>query len=70
MNGTSVVRSALITNTGAGYRIATWGDLNGDAKLDIVWTSNALDLFLWTGNGNTFSGAAIGTYPSGWTVIR
>lgn len=70
MNGASVVRSALITNTGAGYRIATWGDLNGDAKLDIVWTSNALDLFLWTGNGNTFSGAAIGTYPSGWTVIR
>lgn len=70
MNGTSVVRSALISNTGAGYRIASSGDLNGDAKLDIVWTSNALDLFLWTGNGNTFAGAAAGIYPSGWTVIR
>ena len=71
MNGTSVVRSALIGGTAAGYRIATSGDLNGDAKLDIVWTSDAArDLFLWTGNGNTFSGAAIGTYPSGWTVIR
>jgi len=70
MNGTTQVRAKLITGTGAGYRIATTGDLNGDGKLDIVWTNDARDLFLWTGNGTTFTGAAIGAYPSGWTVIR
>ena len=70
MNGTTLVRAKLITGTGEGYRIATTGDLNGDDKLDIVWTNNARDLFLWTGDGTTFTGAAIGSYPSGWAVIR
>lgn len=70
MNGTSLVRSKRFGGTSAGYRIATTGDLNGDDKLDIVWTNDARNLFLWTGNGTTFTGTAIGTYPSSWTVIR
>lgn len=70
MNGIALVRAKLINGTGEGYRIATTGDLNGDDKLDIVWTNNARDLFLWTGNGTTFTGTAIGTYPPGWVVIR
>lgn len=70
MNGRSLVRSKRIGGTTAGYRIATTGDFNGDGKLDIVWTNDARNLFLWTGNGTTFTGATMGTYPEGWTVIR
>lgn len=69
MNGTATVRSGLISGAGSGYTIAATGDFNGDGKLDLVWTSAARDLYMWTGNGNTFASAAFGTYPAGWTIV-
>lgn len=69
MSGTATVRSQLIGGVGAGYRVATIGDFNADGKVDIVWTSAALDLYIWLGNGMSFSSSRAGAYPSGWAVI-
>lgn len=69
MRGASVVRSALFGGVGGGYRVGATGDVNADGKLDLIWTSAARDLYLWAGNGNTFTSIRIGTYPSGWTLV-
>jgi len=70
MNGPSVRRSHLV-GVGAGYSIATVGDFNGDGFGDIIWTNPSnRDLYMWRGNGNTFASTGVGTYPSGWGVIR
>ncbi|QDW66330.1 reprolysin-like metallopeptidase [Luteimonas granuli] len=69
MNGTAVVRAALIGNVGPGYTVAATGDFNGDGREDVVWTSAARDLYMWTGNGNTFQSVFFGTYPPGWQVV-
>jgi hypothetical protein len=68
MSGATVLGTRSIGGVGAGYRVAATGDFNGDGKLDVVWTSSALDLYLWLGNGSTFTSAKIGTYPAGWAV--
>jgi hypothetical protein len=70
MNGPNVTRSHLV-GVGAGYTIGTVGDFNGDGFGDIIWTNPGIrDLYMWRGNGNTFSSTSAGTYPSGWGVIR
>lgn len=69
MRGATVVRAALL-NVGPGYHIAATGDFNGDRHLDIAWTSSALDIAMWLGNGTGFSAARAGSYPSGWTVVE
>lgn len=52
------------------YSIASIGDYNGDGYLDIVWTSSARDLWMWTGSSSSLSASFVGSYPSGWTVVR
>ena len=69
MRGATTLRSALISGVGHGYTIGATGDVNADGKLDLVWTSAARDLYLWAGNGNTFTSIPIGTYPAGWALI-
>jgi hypothetical protein len=69
MRGATTVRSALIGGVGRGYTIGATGDVNADGKLDLVWTSAARDLYLWAGNGSTFTSIRIGTYPAGWALI-
>jgi hypothetical protein len=69
MRGSSVLRSALISGVGGGYTIGATGDVNADGKLDLIWTSAARDLYLWAGNGTTFTSIRIGTYPAGWLLI-
>ena len=70
LSGASVVRTGLISGVGAGYRVGALGDFSGDGREDPVWTSNARDLYMWTGNGSTFNSVRFGTYPGGWVTIR
>ena len=71
MNGLSVTRSYLVGGVGPGYTVATVGDFNGDGFGDVVWTHpNNRDLYMWRGNGSSFTSARFGTYPAGWGVVR
>ncbi|KLD62698.1 FG-GAP repeat domain-containing protein [Dyella japonica] len=69
-NGFSLTRSGYKTyNVTPGYVINAVGDFNGDGKADLMWTSPANDLYLWTSTGNAFSSTYLGTYPAGWKLI-
>lgn len=52
-----------------GYLVGALGDFNRDGRVDVVWTSDNHDLYLWTSNGGTFNSAFIGTYPAGWKLM-
>lgn len=65
MNGASLVRSTALA-IGPTWTALGTGDLNGDGRVDIVW-SNGAQLVLWTGNGTTFASAVIRAYPPGHT---
>jgi len=49
------------------YWIVGSGDFNGDRRADILWTSNSLDLWIWTSTGAGFSTQLAATYPTVWT---
>lgn len=61
---------ARVFNVTPGYFIAASGDLNGDGFSDLVYTSAARDLWLWTNNKQGgFSSKNIGSYPASWQLI-
>lgn len=63
----TVLRTISIT---PGYLVAATGDLDGDGKTDLVFTSAGRDLYLWKSAGNGgFVSSYLGTYPPGWTLI-
>lgn len=65
-----VTRTALRTiNVTPGYYVAATGDFNGDAKVDLVWTSQNHDIYLWASSGAGFQSSLIDTYPAGWSLI-
>ncbi len=68
MNGGSVSK-VFSAKTGPGYRLVTTGYFNSDAFLDMVWTSNANDLVMLFGNGNTFTDSKIGNYPDAGRIF-
>lgn len=54
-----------------GYVVGAIGDLNGNGLSDVVWTSSAHDLYLWTKNApqTGYTSDYIGTYPTGWKLL-
>lgn len=48
------------------YQVAAIADYNGDAKADVLWTSSARDLWLWTGTGSSFNAGFVASYPNNW----
>ena len=63
----SMVRTISIT---PGYVVGAIGDLDGDSKSDLVFTSPKRDLYLWRSVGDgTFVSRFIDTYPENWTLL-
>jgi hypothetical protein len=53
----------------AGYEIFGSGDYNGDGRMDLLLSNSQRELFMWFGDGTTFSGQAINrTYGAGWVA--
>lgn len=61
-------RSRIIDVT-PGYMVGALGDFNGDKRVDLVWTSDHSDLYLWSSSGSGFRSSLIGTYPPGWKLL-
>lgn len=54
----------------AGYRVAAIGDFNGDGQADLIWTSNARDMWMWPGStSGNFGSIAMGYYAAGWEIL-
>lgn len=70
MNGPGVGTTRTVSaRAGAGYRVVANGDFNADGRADLVWTSDARDLWLWSSGGVQFVTEYIGTYPAGWSIV-
>ncbi len=66
-----VTRTGVKTwNVTPGYVVGAIGDFNGDGYADIVWTSQANDLWLWANNKQGgFTSTLIDSYPSQWQLV-
>lgn len=54
----------------SGYFVGATGDFNGDGYADLMFTSAARDLYLWTNTAGTgFKSQYVGTYPSAWQLV-
>jgi hypothetical protein len=72
MNGASIVRVVNIDpKAPASYRVVASGDFNGDGLVDLAWTSDAArDLWVWLGDGNSFSTYFVSSYPCSWSPAQ
>jgi hypothetical protein len=52
-----------------GYRIAAIGHFQQSTHVDLLWTSDAHDLYLWVGTANGFRSRQIGSYGSQEHVV-
>lgn len=68
--GTVTKLSSQSFNVAPGYYVGAIGDFNGDGLADLVLTSDAHDLVLWTNNGSGgFTTSSLGTYDAGWVLV-
>jgi uncharacterized protein (DUF2141 family) len=67
MRGSTILRKQSF-QVAPGYTVAAMGDFNGDGRTDIMWTSAAHDLYLWTWVSHGFDARYVGTYPAGWQL--
>lgn len=68
MNGATVKQMAS-QPVATGYRLPASGDFDGNGKMDALWTSDARDLWMWSGTGaGTFVSNNLGTYSGNWAL--
>ena len=69
----ATTRKTFATSFTPGYYPIAEGDFNGDGLLDVLWSSPNNDLYMWystnTASGPRFTSAAVGSYPTGWSVV-
>lgn len=68
MNGATVVRTGGQV-IGSNNQALSTGDYNGDGRADVLIRTPTGELRMFIGDGNTFTGSTVATYPSGWQVI-
>ncbi|MBS0381715.1 MAG: VCBS repeat-containing protein [Proteobacteria bacterium] len=61
--------SAWTTTVAAGYQVVATGDFTGNGWTDIVWQGPTGNLYMWIGNGSTFTNKSIGNVPAGASVV-
>ena len=67
-----VVHQAAVHTFGVapGYFVGASGDFNRDGFTDLVLTSAARDLVLWTNDEHGgFTSGNLGNYPAGWVLV-
>jgi hypothetical protein len=69
MNGLTLVGGGLLGNASNDWSVASLGDLNGNARADILWRHSSGALAVWLVDGTTVTGTGVIGGPSnGWTL--
>jgi hypothetical protein len=69
MNGTSVLKSAVLGNVPTNWSIVGQRDFNGDGISDVLWRDTSGNVGVWLMNGTSISSTAIlGNVPTTWSV--
>ena len=71
MNG-ATYRSYAAFSVTSGYQFAAVGDYDGNRIGDIVWTTASHNLYMWMGNGVSFTQypVSVSTYASNYILLR
>jgi hypothetical protein len=62
----ALVRRQVSFSAAAGYFPVSLADFNGDRRIDILWSSAAMDLQMLASTGSAFAHAYVGVYGGGW----
>lgn len=63
-------KSARSIGVNKAYRVLGVGDFNGDQLVDILWGNAQRTLYVWLGNGSTFSINGFGSYSAGGWKLK
>ncbi|WP_062358325.1 FG-GAP-like repeat-containing protein [Pseudoxanthomonas mexicana] len=71
MNGASIGTASSALPAPPSHDVVATGDLNGDGRLDILWSrASDRNLVLWQGNSTGgFDTIGIGGLSAGWTIV-
>lgn len=67
MDGQTILAS-WANHLGTQWQFGGLGDMNGDGLLDVVWHDTS-SIVLWVGNGTTFNGQVVHSYPTAWVML-
>jgi hypothetical protein len=60
-------------SVGSNWSIKAVDDFNGDGKADVLWRSDAGDVYVWTAAGNggavSMNGQSISSVPNDWSIL-
>ncbi|KGI78893.1 hypothetical protein LF63_0102940 [Oleiagrimonas soli] len=67
---TTITRDVRTVSITPGYVIAGTGDVDGNGRADLIFTSPKHDLYVWKIDPiHGFVPAYLGTYPAGWVLL-